>query len=77
MSLRKPEKIRTLQRKLYGKAKIVPKARASSTTPDFRFYQLVVAKHASGMTTKSGATIFWCMLMVLPARMRVGRVWTG
>ena len=44
MSLTKPEKIPTLQRKLYGKAK---------AEPEFRFYQHVVAKHASGMTWRS------------------------
>ena len=40
MSLIKPDRIRSLQRKLFGKAKASCRRRASSTTPEFRFYQL-------------------------------------
>ncbi|MFZ1101337.1 MAG: hypothetical protein WAN86_00375 [Hyphomicrobiaceae bacterium] len=48
MSLITPDKIRTLQKKLYLKAKVMPEAcfqrscrrRAFSTTPELRFYQL-------------------------------------
>ena len=68
MSLKTPEKIRSLQRKLYCKAK---------AEPAFRFYVLVVAKHASGMTTRFVATIFCCTPTGWPAPMRVHRAWTA
>jgi hypothetical protein len=40
MSLQRPEKIRTLQRRLYGKAKASCREHACGVTPEFRFHQL-------------------------------------